>query len=299
MYSDEGLSNKNKKCSMITVVGTTNAGKSTLINLLIGQKVSIVTPKVQTTRVKMNAVYTNGNVQLIFTDTPGVFAAKTKLEKFLVKHAWMSIKGVDLAMLVIDPKKYLDIHVVKIINRIKALQIKVILVINKLDLISKKELDIILEHITHLYNFENIFAISALKNFGIDALIRYLSEVSPYGPWLYPDGQITDASMRFFTAEITREKLFMILCQELPYNLSVVTEQIEEKERSLIVKQVIYVTKESHKTIVVGKNANVIKNVSLQSKSELEEYFQMKIHLFLFVKVRKFWQDHLEECVGQ
>ncbi|WP_410522130.1 GTPase Era [Neoehrlichia mikurensis] len=284
---------------MIAVVGTTNAGKSTLINILVGQKVSIVTPKVQTTRVRMNAIYTNQDVQLIFTDTPGIFSAKTKLEKFLVKHAWMSMKGIDLVMLVIDPKKYLDIHIVKIINKIKNSKIKAVLVVNKLDLISQRDLDVILEYISRLHNFENIFAISALKNLGINVLMKYLSETSAYGPWLYSGDQITDASMKFFTAEITREKLFMILCQELPYNLSVVTEQIEERKKSLIIKQVIYVIKENHKTIVIGKNANIIKNVSLQSKNELEELFQIKIHLFLFVKIRKFWQDHLEECIGQ
>ncbi|CEI85239.1 GTPase Era [Ehrlichia minasensis] len=288
-----------KKCSMNAIVGTTNAGKSTLINMLVGQKVAAVTPKVQTTRVRMHAVLNNENVQLIFIDTPGIFSPKTKLERFIVKHAWMSLKGIENVILLLDVKNYLNKHIEKIISRIKQSNINAILVVNKIDLVSQSLVDKAIEHMYSLHSFSKAFTISALHDIGLNRLINYLCEISPNGPWLYPEGQISDAPLKFFIAEITREKLFLSLHHELPYSLSVVTEALEEKvDGSLIVKQVVYVTKDNHKTIVLGKKGEMIKKVSIESRSELEKILDLKIHLFLFVKVRELWQDHLNECVG-
>ncbi|GAT75422.1 GTP-binding protein Era [Ehrlichia ruminantium] len=288
-----------RKCSMSAIVGTTNAGKSTLVNVLVGQKVAAVTPKVQTTRVRMHAVSNHENVQLIFIDTPGIFSPKTKLEKFLVKHAWMSLKGIENVIVLVDVKNYLNQHLKKIIDRIKHSNLNAILVLNKIDIVHQSIVSEVIEYMYSLYKFSKVFTISALYGIGIDKLVDYLCETSPYGPWLYNDDQISDAPLKFFMAEITREKLFITLRHELPYSLSVVTELVEEKEdNSLIIKQVIYVTKDSHKTIILGKKGEMVKKISMESKSDLENILQVKVHLFLFVKVREFWQNHLNECVG-
>ncbi|CAH58271.1 GTPase Era [Ehrlichia ruminantium] len=288
-----------RKCSMSAIVGATNAGKSTLVNVLVGQKVAAVTPKVQTTRVRMHAVSNHENVQLIFIDTPGIFSPKTKLEKFLVKHAWMSLKGIENVIVLVDVKNYLNQHLKKIIDRIKHSNLNAILVLNKIDIVHQSIVSEVIEYMYSLYKFSKAFTISALYGIGIDKLVDYLCETSPYGPWLYNDDQISDAPLKFFMAEITREKLFITLRHELPYSLSVVTELVEEKEdNSLIIKQVIYVTKGSHKTIILGKKGEMVKKISMESKSDLENILQVKVHLFLFVKVREFWQNHLNECVG-
>ncbi|MCU7611526.1 GTPase Era [Anaplasma capra] len=286
------------KCSLIAVVGATNAGKSTLINGLVGFKASIVTPKVHTTRVRMNAVRNDGDVQLVFTDTPGIFVPKTNLEKFLVKNAWMSIKGADVAILVFDARNYTWNQTVKVVTRVKNSNIPTVAVLNKTDLLQECQISEILAHIRSMHAFAGVFAVSALYGLGTEALLAYLRESAVDCPWLYPSTQRTDATVEFFVAEITREKLFFALRQELPYSLSVVTEKFEEKSRSVVVKQVIYVIKESQKAIVVGKNATLVKSISTSARAEMEQLLGKKVHLFLFVKVRKFWQDHLEECVG-
>ncbi|WDM85013.1 GTPase Era [Ehrlichia sp. JZT12] len=289
----------NRKCSMNAIVGTTNAGKSTLINMLVGRKVAAVTSKVQTTRVRMHAILNNENVQLIFIDTPGIFSPKTKLERFLVRHAWMSLKGIENVILLLDVKNYLNKDIEKIISRVKRSNINTILVINKIDVVSESSVNRAKEYMYSLHNFNKTFTISALYEIGLSSLIDYLCEISPSGPWLYPEDQVSDAPLKFFIAEITREKLFIELHHELPYSLSVVTEVLEEKEDgSIVVKQVIYVTRDSHKIIILGKKGEMIKKIGMESRSELEKILNVRIHLFLFVKVREFWQDHLNECVG-
>ncbi|PLC08407.1 UNVERIFIED_ORG: GTPase Era [Anaplasma ovis] len=287
-----------EKCSLVAVVGATNAGKSTLINELVGFKASIVTPKVHTTRVRMNAVRNDGNVQLVFTDTPGVFAPKTVLEKFLVKNAWMSIRGADVVVLVLEARNYLCSQVARVVAKVKHSHIPAVAVLNKTDLLQECRIRGILAHVQSMHEFTGVFAISALHGLGTEALLTHLRESADYCPWLYPGTQRTDATVEFFVAEITREKLFLALRQELPYSLSVVTEKFEDRGRSVIIKQVVYVIKESQKTIVVGKNAALIKGVSTAAREEIERILGKKAHLFLFVKVRKFWQDHLDECVG-
>ncbi|MDB1135014.1 GTPase Era [Candidatus Anaplasma sp. TIGMIC] len=294
----EGEDTRATRCSLVAVVGVTNAGKSTLINELVGFKASIVTHKVHTTRVRMNSVRNDGDVQLIFTDTPGVFSPTTKLEKFIVKNAWMSIKGADKVALVLDAKRYLCSHVERIVRRIAHSNIPAIAIINKIDLLDDRGIRSIIEKVQSMHKFDKVFAISALHGLGVQELLGYLQKSACSGPWLYPDGYRTDATLEFFSAEITREKLFLALRHELPYSLSVVTEQVVERGKGIIIKQVIYVVKESQKTIVVGKDAELIKSISTVARAELKQILGKEVHLYLFVKVRKLWQDHLEECVG-
>lgn len=286
------------KCSLVAVVGMTNAGKSTLINRLVGFKASIVTNKVHTTRVRMNAVLNSEDVQLIFTDTPGIFSPKTRLEKFIVKNAWMSIKGADVVALVIDASRGLCSHIYKIISRIKHSELPSVAIINKTDLLKEDDIGAVERELKSLHSFDRVFHVSSLYGQGVQNLVDYLVATACDSPWLYPEECKTDASLEFFAAEITREKLFIALRQELPYSLSVVTEQIIDKGKSIIIKQVIYVIKESQKAIVVGKDATLVRSVCTEAREELNQILNKKVHLYLFVKVRKLWQDHLEECVG-
>ncbi|HCE59288.1 MAG TPA: GTPase Era [Wolbachia sp.] len=287
---------KEQKCLFVTIAGLPNAGKSTLINSIIGKKIAIVTPKAQTTRTQIRGIAICGDTQIIFTDSPGIFTAKTKLEKALVKSAWSAIKGDDITLLLIDVKNYLQ-NIEKIKAILVKLQHRCILILNKIDLIKRPELKMAYEHFNLLYKFEKIFMISALKNDGLFDLINYLSEVAPVGPWLYPEDQATDSSNNFLSAEITREKLFLNLHQELPYSTAVITEQFEEKkDKSLIIKQVIFVLRESHKKIILGEGGSNIKKINIEARSELEKIFAQKVHLFLFVKIRP-WSDRPEEYI--
>ncbi|GHM57988.1 MAG: GTPase Era [Candidatus Mesenet longicola] len=290
-----------QKCLTIAIAGLPNVGKSTLINNIVGAKVSIITPKAQTTRTKIRAVAIYKETQFIFIDVPGIFDAKTKLEKFIVSSAWSAIKSTDAVLLLLDFRNfsYGSDQMIKVIARTKQLNIRCILVINKIDLATKPEIKRAYEHFTAAYGgFDQMFMISALKNDGVEEMLAYLSTVAPEGPWLYPEDCITDTSSSFIAAEVTREKLFLNLNKELPYSLAVVTEQMQEKEdKSLIVRQVIYVLRESHKKIIIGINGENIKKINIAARIELEDMFEVKIHLFLFVKIRKSWQDKPKEYV--
>ncbi|MDM8335335.1 GTPase Era [Wolbachia pipientis] len=291
---------KEQKCLFVTIAGLPNAGKSTLINSVVGKKIAIVTSKVQTTRTQIRGIAICDNTQIIFTDSPGIFSAETKLEKALVKSAWSAIKGNDITLLLVDASNYLkNIERIKtIFERLQRTKARCILVINKIDLIKKPELKMAYEHLNLLYRFEEIFTISALKNDGLSDLIIYLSKVAPVNPWFYGKDQITDCSTNFLSAEITREKLFLNLREELPYSTAVITEQFEEKkDKSLVIKQVIFVLRDSHKKIVLGKGGSSIKKIGIEARAELEKLFGCKVHLFLFVKIRP-WTDHPEEYIS-
>jgi GTP-binding protein Era len=287
---------KEQKCLFVTIAGLPNAGKSTLINGIIGKKVAIVTPKVQTTRTQIRGIAIFNDTQIVFTDSPGIFSAKTKLEKALVKSAWSAIKNDDITLLLIDATNYLkNIERIKtIFARLQRIKARCILVINKIDLVKGPELKMAYEHLNLLYKFEKIFMISALKSDGLFDLTNYLSELAPVGPWVYEEDQITDSSDDFLSAEITREKLFLNLREELPYSIAVLTEQFEEKkDKSLVIKQIIFVLKDSHKKIILGKHGDNMKKISIEARIELEKMFECKVHLFLFVKVRP-WVDRPE-----
>ncbi|MDG7056125.1 MAG: GTPase Era [Wolbachia endosymbiont of Meromenopon meropis] len=288
---------KKQKCLFVTIAGLPNAGKSTLINSVVGKKIAIVTPKAQTTRTPIRGITIYGNTQIIFTDSPGIFSAKTKLEKSLVRSAWSVIRGNDITLLIVDISNYLkNIEKIKtILARLQHVKDKCILVINKIDLVKKTELKIGHVHLNLLYKFEKIFTISALKSDGLSDLISYLSEIAPANPWFYKEEQITDSSMSFLSAEVTREKLFLNLYKELPYSIAVITEHIQKNEdKSLIIKQIIFALRHSHKKIVLGKDGGNIKKIGIEARVELEKLFECKVHLFLFVKVR-YWIEHLGE----
>ncbi|WP_333023900.1 GTPase Era [Wolbachia endosymbiont of Pentidionis agamae] len=281
-----------KRCIFVTILGLPNAGKSTLVNNIIGKKITIVTPKVQTTRTHVRGITIYHNTQIVLVDSPGIFLAKTAFEKSLVRSAWSGVKENDVNLLLIDAASYFkrQDEIKAILSRLKY---RCVLVINKIDLIEKPKFKRVHEHLCLLHKFENIFTISALKNDGISDLVHYLSEIAPTSPWLYPEDQVTDSSERFLSAEIIRERLFLNLREELPYSLSVVTEKFEEKEdKSLLIKQVILVLKDSHKKIIIGKNGSNIKKINIEARIELEKIFECKIHLFLFIKVHT-WTKHL------
>ncbi len=290
---------KEQKCLFVAIAGLPNAGKSTLINSITGKKIAIVTPKVQTTRTQIRGIAIYNETQIIFTDSPGIFSAETKLEKALVKSAWSAIKGDDVILLLIDASSYLkNIERIKtIFTRLRHTKTKCIFVINKIDLVKKPELKMTYKHLDLLYKLKKIFTISALKSDGLSDLMDYLSEVAPVSPWFYGEDQVTDSSTSFLSAEITREKLFLNLREELPYSTAVITEQFEEKkDESLVIKQVIFVLKDSHKKIVLGKGGSNIKKIGIEARIELEKLFERKVHLFLFVKVRP-WTDRPEEYI--
>lgn len=289
-----------KKSLFVTIAGLPNAGKSTLINSIIGKKIAIVTPKVQTTRTQIRGIVVYNNTQIVFTDSPGIFSAETKLEKSLVKSAWSAIKDNEITLLIIDAGNYLkNIERIKtIFAKLHRVKTRCILAINKIDTVKKPELKMAYEHLNLLYKFEKVFLISALKNDGLNELMNYLSEVAPISPWFYEEDQVTDSSSEFLSAEVTREKLFLNLLEELPYSTAVITEKFEKKkDNSLVIKQIIFVLKDSHKKIVLGKDGSNIKKINIEARADLEKLFERKVHLFLFVKVRP-WNDRPEEYIN-
>jgi GTP-binding protein Era len=275
---------RDTKSLIVTILGKPNAGKSTLMNLLINYRLSIITPKVQTTRNVIKGIVTKDNTQFIFLDTPGIFEPKNSLEKLIVKHAWESLKGVDAIILLIDGTKNVDDDTRALCQKIKGME-NVIVVINKKDISSK--MPEIQQEIAEVLPDAPVLLISALQNEGIDELLNYLESKALEGPWLYDEDMVSNLPLKFLMAEITREQLFLQLDQELPYNLTVHTESMEQKgEKEYIVKQVIIVSKESHKKIVLGKNGSRIKLVGQEARKYIELYLGIKVHLYLFVSIK-------------
>lgn len=286
--------NTETKCSMTSLIGCPNAGKSTLLNHIVGNKVSIVTPKVQTTRSLINGITTYKDAQLIFVDTPGIFEPNRKLEKAMVKTAWHGIKHCEFICLLIDASAGLNERVQSIIDELKKRKIDPIILINKVDIASNNKVDLIMQSL-EAQNFKNIFQISALTGKGLDNFLEYIYTGSPKSPWLYPENEITSAPLKFLASEVTREQLFLQLEEELPYKLTVETDHIEyKKDSSIKIDQVIIVEKDGHKQILLGKNGNKIKNIGTKARLELEQILERKIHLFLHVKIRKDWESNPE-----
>ena len=307
------------KTAIISILGRPNAGKSTLLNQIIGQKISIVTPKVQTTRSIIKGIYTKDNTQLVFLDTPGIFNPKKRLEKAMVRNAWSSIAGADIICLIVDLKdeKIFDSEFSKIIKHISELDTPKIIIFNKIDLVKKQniinssserqkktlnahdEFNIFAEktnerflNLLKLFPSQDSVFISAKSNKNIDKLIQKLSDLAPAREWMYSEDEITTAPMRFLSSEVTREQLFLGLSEELPYNLTVETdswEQVSPNEAK--VHQTIIVGRDTHKKIILGKNGQKIKDISTKSRIEISKNLDMKIHLFLFVKVREEWDN--------
>jgi len=283
-----------KKSLSVCIVGKPNAGKSTLLNQIIGQKLSIVTPKVQTTRSIITGIVTLDDVQLVLFDTPGIFEPKRRLEKAMVRCAWSSLSSADMIVLIIDSSSKLDDIMQEIIKRINSVGKKIVILMNKIDLQSKYYMEN-MSFATQIAPLAKIFNISALDGNGIDSFLSFLKENATDSGWMYEEDDITNLPARFLASEITREQLFLQLHQELPYNLTVECESWQEqKNGSVKVNQVIIVGRDIHKNMIIGKHGSRIKEIGSIARVNIEELLGIKIHLFLFVKVRENWEDNPE-----
>ena len=285
------------RSGFVALIGEPNAGKSTLLNKMVGAKISIVTHKVQTTRTRIRGVSIEDQSQIIFIDTPGLFKPRRRLDRAMVAAAWSGAADSDITLLLVEANRGLTEGVGKIISSISetGLNGKLALVINKIDKVDVNDLLSLSKKINEHHPFTETFMISAEKGKGVDDLKRWLALNLPEGPWLYPDDQISDMPLRMIAAEITREKLTLRLHQELPYQLTVETEKWEEKsDKSLRIEQMIYLAKLSHKGIVLGKKGETIKAISTASRLSLEEFLGSKVHLFLRLKVREKWMEETE-----
>jgi GTP-binding protein Era len=287
------------RCGFVALIGAPNAGKSTLINALVGTKVSIVTPKVQTTRALIRGIAivgTNaGAAQLIFVDTPGIFAPRRRLDRAMVGTAWGSTQDADLVALLIDAKKGFAEDEEAILRPLADIRAPKVLVLNKVDLIDKPALLALTQQLNERATFAATFMISALSGSGVDDLKAWFAAHVPPGPWLYPEDQISDAPMRQLAAEITREKLYLRLHQELPYQSTVETEVWKElRDGSVRIEQTIYVERESQRKIVLGKGGQAIKAIGAAARAEIAKAAEQPVHLFLHVKVREGWGDDPE-----
>ncbi|HZD91362.1 MAG TPA: GTPase Era [Pseudolabrys sp.] len=283
------------RCGFVALIGAPNAGKSTLLNALVGAKVTIVSRKVQTTRALIRGIAVEGNAQIIFIDTPGIFAPKRRLDRAMVTTAWSGAHDADVAGLLIDARKGLDEEAEAILDRLKEVRAPKLLILNKIDLVAKEALLKLAQAANDKVGFEATFMISALNGDGVADLRRWLAERVPPGPWHYPPDQMSDAPLRQLAAEITREKLFERLHQELPYQSTVETEVWKElRDGSVRVEQVIYVARDSQRKIVLGKGGQSIKAIGAAARKEIAEIAEAKVHLFLFVKVREGWGEDPE-----
>jgi len=286
------------RCGFVALIGEPNAGKSTLLNRMVGAKISIVTHKVQTTRARIRGVALEGDVQLVFVDTPGLFAPRRRLDRAMVNAAWSGAADADIVVLLIEAHRGLTAGVQSILDALRERMSEgreVVLAINKIDRVKAEELLALSEQLNAEYNFVSTFMISAERGHGVDTLRKYLAERLPKGPWLYPEDQIADLPMRMIAAEMTREKLTLRLHEELPYQLTVETESWEEKpDGSVRVGQLIYVMRDGHKGIVLGAKGATIKAVSTAARMELAEFLGRPVHLFLQIKVRPNWLEEPE-----
>ncbi|WP_420836882.1 GTPase Era [Aquabacter cavernae] len=283
------------RCGFVALLGAPNAGKSTLTNALVGTKVSIVSHKVQTTRAVVRGILLDGSAQVVLVDTPGIFSPRRRLERAMVSTAWTSASDADLVALLVDAKRGLDPDVEALLGPLSEVRRPRALVLNKIDLIRRDTLLALTAEITQRLSFDRVFMISALTGDGVEDLKGWMAHHVPEGPWLYPEDQITDAPMRMLAAEVTREKLFVRLHDELPYRSTVETESWKElRDGSVRIEQTIFVERESQRKIVLGKGGSTIKAISSEARAEIAEITEQKVHLFLFVKVRENWADDPE-----
>ena len=286
---------ESQRCGFVALVGVPNAGKSTLLNNLVGQKVSIVTHKAQTTRSQIRGVVSEGDTQIIFMDTPGIFAPKRRLDRAMVNAAWTSAGDADFVALIVDAERGVTPEVEALVKGLENVRHPRILVLNKIDLIAHEKLLGLSETINSRLRFEATFMISALKGHGVKDVLAWCGDHAPPGPWHFPEDQLTDLTLAITAAEVTREKLFLRIHEEIPYNATVETEKFTiNPDGSYRIDQVIYVTRDSHKMIVLGAGGQAIKTIGAESRKELMEIFETKVHLFLFVKVREKWAEDPE-----
>ncbi|MSO74112.1 MAG: GTPase Era [Alphaproteobacteria bacterium] len=281
-----------KRAGFVAILGAPNAGKSTLVNFIVGRKITIVTPKVQTTRTRIRGVHMEGHAQIVLVDTPGIFAPRRTLDRAMVDAAWAGATEADLIVVLIDAARGLDDDALRIIEGVREAGRKAIAVINKVDAVVREKLLPLAKALSDSGVMTHVFMISALKGDGVKDLVRHLAEHMPVGEWLYPEDQLSDITERFIAAEVVREKLFIQLGDELPYAATVETEQFtEQNDGSARIEATIFVQKESQKPIVLGKEGKRIKAIGQAARHELEDLLDRSVHLFLFVKVRKNWAD--------
>lgn len=280
------------RCGFVALIGAPNVGKSTLVNALVGAKVTIVSRKVQTTRALIRGIVIENNAQIILVDTPGIFLPKRRLDRAMVSTAWSGAHDADLVCVLLDAKAGIDKEAEAILTKVASVKHDKILVINKVDLVQREKLLALAQAANECMAFAKTFMIAAISGDGVDDLRHTLAETVPPGPFLYPEDQMSDAPMRQLAAEITREKIYRKLHQELPYQSTVETDKWEErKDKSVRIEQTIFVERESQRKIVLGAGGATIKSIGADSRKELAEILGVPVHLFLFVKVRENWGD--------
>ena len=286
----EKVDNQTTRAGFVSLIGAPNAGKSSIINDFAGSKVSIVSPKAQTTRTVIKGIGIFENTQIIFLDTPGIFAPKRRLDRAMVLSAWGALKDSDAVALVVDAHRGFDFESKAIVEKLKEDKIKAILVLNKTDLTKKDKLLALSAEINNMYAFEETFFVSAQTGEGLKDFYAYLAESLPQSPWFYPEDEMSDLPLKLLAAEVVREKLFLYLKDELPYALTVEPELWERRgDGSVRAEMTIYVERDNQKIIVLGKGGQMIKKIGMAARKELEELLEDRIHLFLFVKVRENW----------
>ena len=277
--------------AFIAVLGATNAGKSTLVNRLTGAKVSIVSPKAQTTRCRIRGIVVENNTQLVLVDTPGIFKAKRRFDRAMVASALTESEEADLRMLVVDAKKGIDKDTTNIIQLLQKNNKKAVLVLNKIDLVSKEALLPLIQRLNESPVFTETFMVSAQTGEQTEELKKYLLSVAPEGAWLFPDDNLSDLPNRLFAAEITREKLFLYLQQELPYTLAVTTTKWEETKTGIRIEQTVFVERDGLKPMIIGKNGSMLKKIGESARRDLSRLLETNVHLFLTVRVKENWAD--------
>jgi len=280
------------RCGFVALIGAPNVGKSTLVNALVGAKVTIVSRKVQTTRALIRGIVIENNAQIILVDTPGIFLPKRRLDRAMVSTAWSGAHDADLVCVLLDAKSGIDEEAEAILTKAASVNHDKILVINKVDLVQREKLLALAQAANERMPFAKTFMVSAISGDGVDDIRSTLAEMVAPGPFLYPEDQMSDAPMRHLAAEITREKIFRKLHQELPYQSTVETDKWEErKDKSVRIEQTIFVERESQRKIVLGAGGATIKSIGADSRKEIGEILGVPVHLFLFVKVRENWGD--------
>ena len=284
-----------QKCGFVAVIGPPNAGKSTLSNALVGQKVAIVTQKAQTTRMRLRAVVMHQDAQIILVDTPGNFDAKQRFDRAMINEVWRGVEDADEVLVVLDAARIDTPEIDLMLNGLAKSKKQASLIINKIDTVRNDSLLALVQKLNERVQFKDTFLISALSGDGLDRLKDVLAEQMPEGPFHYPEDQAADVPSLLLASEVMREKLFLRLHQELPYALTVETEKWEnKKDGSVRIEQIIYVQRDGQKAIVLGKGGQTIKEIGAEARAELEDMFERRVHLFTFVKVRKNWQEDPE-----
>lgn len=283
------------RCGFVTLLGAPNAGKSTLVNTMVGAKVSIVSPKVQTTRSRVRGIVVKDDCEIVLVDTPGIFKPKRRLDRAMVAAAWQEAEYTDLRVLMVDARRGLDDDTRAVVDSLKKNKLAAVLVLNKTDLVKPERLLELSTQLNALHDFSETFMLSASTGEGVDEFENRIAAQMPESPFMFPEDQVSDLPNRLLAAEITREKLYMNLNQELPYVTTVLTDSWKDLDNGAIrLDQTIFVEREKQRQIVLGKNGAMIKKIGMQARKELEDLFECRVHLFLFVKVREKWGDNPE-----